>query len=366
MEHTDVCFAPVLTHGRGGRASAQRRPRHVRRRRRRRAAGAGAAVQPHPRPRSPGRRPTPASTPARSSPTGASRPTTIDELFESGAVEVGADRGGTLVCFHAHPDDESHRRPAARWPGPRPRAIASCSSWRRTASTARCRTTSATARRSSIAGGRRPRRSAEVLGVDRVVWLGYHDSGMTGWEQNDDPGVVPAGRRRRGGRAPGRGPARRSGPTSLTIYDWHGNYGHPDHIQVHQVGHRAAELAGTPGVLEATMNRDHDRAHDGRSTATPASSSVDGRRGLRPRRAGRRRQPVRHRRRPRSRSPSTSAPTSAQKRAAVAAHAARSPTRRSSCEMPDEVFARGVRHGVVHRAGRPPGRGPRPGWLFDA
>ena len=28
----------------------------------------------------------------------------------------------------------------------------------------------------------------------------------------------------------------------LTIYDWHGNYGHPDHIQVHRVGVRAAEM----------------------------------------------------------------------------------------------------------------------------
>ena len=42
----------------------------------------------------------------------------------------------------------------------------------------------------------------------------------------------------------------------LTTYDWHGNYGHPDHIKVHTVGHRAAELAGTPAVFESTMNRD--------------------------------------------------------------------------------------------------------------
>ena len=30
----------------------------------------------------------------------------------------------------------------------------------------------------------------------------------------------------------------------LTIYDENGTYGHPDHIQVHRVGSRAAELAG--------------------------------------------------------------------------------------------------------------------------
>jgi len=45
----------------------------------------------------------------------------------------------------------------------------------------------------------------------------------------------------------------------LTIYDEHGIYGHPDHIQVHRVGSRAAELAGTPHVLEATMSREHIR-----------------------------------------------------------------------------------------------------------
>ena len=43
----------------------------------------------------------------------------------------------------------------------------------------------------------------------------------------------------------------------LTVYDSNGNYGHPDHIQVHHVGHRAGELAGTPHVFEATMNHDY-------------------------------------------------------------------------------------------------------------
>src|SRR5262249_7852149 len=45
----------------------------------------------------------------------------------------------------------------------------------------------------------------------------------------------------------------------LTIYDDYGNYGHPDHIQVYRVGMRAAELAGTPRVYQATSNRDHMR-----------------------------------------------------------------------------------------------------------
>jgi len=42
----------------------------------------------------------------------------------------------------------------------------------------------------------------------------------------------------------------------LTVYDDNGGYGHPDHIQVHRVGIKAAELAGTPRVYQNTMNRD--------------------------------------------------------------------------------------------------------------
>jgi LmbE family N-acetylglucosaminyl deacetylase len=41
----------------------------------------------------------------------------------------------------------------------------------------------------------------------------------------------------------------------MTCYDWHGGYGHPDHIQVHRVGHRAAELHGSVRLFESTMNR---------------------------------------------------------------------------------------------------------------
>jgi LmbE family N-acetylglucosaminyl deacetylase len=42
----------------------------------------------------------------------------------------------------------------------------------------------------------------------------------------------------------------------LSIYDPAGGYGHPDHVQVHRVGKRAAQIAGTEIVLEATVNRD--------------------------------------------------------------------------------------------------------------
>ena len=42
----------------------------------------------------------------------------------------------------------------------------------------------------------------------------------------------------------------------LLSYEPNGGYGHPDHKQVHRVGRRAAEIAGTPRLLEATVPRD--------------------------------------------------------------------------------------------------------------
>jgi LmbE family N-acetylglucosaminyl deacetylase len=101
-------------------------------------------------------------------------------------------------------------------------------------------------------------RSAAALGVHRVAWLGYRDSGMMGTPDNDDPAcfwradVDEAARRMAA-------ILREEAADVLTIYDENGNYGHPDHIQVHRVGVRAADLAGTPHVLEATMSREHVR-----------------------------------------------------------------------------------------------------------
>ncbi|MFI5611790.1 PIG-L family deacetylase [Amycolatopsis sp. NPDC051903] len=100
--------------------------------------------------------------------------------------------------------------------------------------------------------------AAEVLGVKRVEFLGYRDSGMMGEATNDGPGTFWTADVEE---AAGRLAAilREEDAEVLTIYDDHGNYGHPDHIQVHRVGARAAELAGTERVYEATANRDHMR-----------------------------------------------------------------------------------------------------------
>lgn len=97
--------------------------------------------------------------------------------------------------------------------------------------------------------------AAAVLGAQRVAWLGYADSGMTGWAQNDVPGSFwRADVREAGERLAAI--LREEAADVLVAYDWHGNYGHPDHIKVHHVGYAGAELAGTPAVFEATVNRD--------------------------------------------------------------------------------------------------------------
>jgi LmbE family N-acetylglucosaminyl deacetylase len=98
--------------------------------------------------------------------------------------------------------------------------------------------------------------SAAILGAQRTEFLGYVDSGMMGEPTNERAGsfwtapIEQAAERLAA-------ILREENADVLTIYDDNGNYGHPDHIQVHRVGLRAAELAGTPRVYQQTMNRDY-------------------------------------------------------------------------------------------------------------
>lgn len=160
----------------------------------------------------------------------------------------------TLVCFHAHPDDE-----AIGTAGVMARAAAE---GHRVVLVVATRGEHGEIVPGVLApdeqlGIRRTAetyRAAEVLGAHRVEFLGYLDSGMAGTPENDAPGsfwsadVEHAANRL----------AAILGEEQahvLTVYDDNGGYGHPDHIQVHRVGRRAAEIAGTPHVFEGTMNR---------------------------------------------------------------------------------------------------------------
>jgi LmbE family N-acetylglucosaminyl deacetylase len=97
--------------------------------------------------------------------------------------------------------------------------------------------------------------AAAVLGVDRLVFLGYRDSGMQGESTNDDPrcfwqaDVDEAAQKLAD-------ILRDEKADVLTIYDAIGGYHHPDHVQVHQVGIRAAALVDGVEVFESTMHRE--------------------------------------------------------------------------------------------------------------
>lgn len=162
-----------------------------------------------------------------------------------------------MVCFHAHPDDE-------------------------------CLATGGTIARASAEGHRvvlvvatngdhgevpndlapgetlvdRRRKelqaSADVLNIQRIEWLGFADSGMNGWEQNSFAGAFINADTEQAATQLAQILIEENAEI-LTVYDWHGNYGHPDHVKVHHVGHRAAQLAGTPHVFETTTNRDFFR-----------------------------------------------------------------------------------------------------------
>ena len=98
--------------------------------------------------------------------------------------------------------------------------------------------------------------ACEVLGVARHEYLGYGDSGMADEPTNNDPACfwqadVDAAAARLAAIL------RDEGADILVAYDENGGYGHPDHIQVHRVGLRGAELAGTARVFMATINRDY-------------------------------------------------------------------------------------------------------------
>ena len=162
----------------------------------------------------------------------------------------------TLVAFHAHPDDE-----ALLTAGTMARAAAEGHRVVLVLATdGGAGLAAEDLRGDGRLGDRRleeARRSAQVLGVSRVEWLGYADSGSGPEPEPDLPGLA------RFCRAPLEQAAERLAAILRTeradvllSYDAAGGYGHRDHVRVHEVGARAAEIAGTPRVLEATVPRD--------------------------------------------------------------------------------------------------------------
>ncbi len=181
----------------------------------------------------------------------------------------------TLVCFHAHPDDEAISTGGlmAKAAAAGHRVVLVCATrgevgepqpgvlndgeelWQR--------------RMVELA------QSAAILGADEPRWLGYEDSGMIGEPTNDNPRSFwqcdhdEATERLRA-------ILEEVDADVLTIYDAHGGYGHPDHIRVHTVGRAAAEAARITHVYEATINRDELKAMFEAQQAEAAASGEAG------------------------------------------------------------------------------------------
>lgn len=149
-----------------------------------------------------------------------------------------------MVAFHAHPDDESLLTGGTlallAEAGHEVRVVLATDG----ASGLAVDPRDLGARRLAECG-----RACDALGIGPPGWLGYADSGEVG---EPPPGAFVAAPV---AEAAARLAALLVGTDALLVYDAAGGYGHRDHRRVHEVGHAAARLAGTPVVLEATVDR---------------------------------------------------------------------------------------------------------------
>jgi LmbE family N-acetylglucosaminyl deacetylase len=90
--------------------------------------------------------------------------------------------------------------------------------------------------------------SCAILNVAHLETLGYADSGMMGWDQNNAPGAF--------WNTPVDEAAARLvemmelyRPDVVVTYDAYGFYGHPDHIQAHRITMAAVEASGIPAKV---------------------------------------------------------------------------------------------------------------------
>lgn len=153
----------------------------------------------------------------------------------------------TIVAFHAHPDDEviltGGTLAQAAAAGHRVVVV--------TATDGRMGSEPDDTRIGEL------RNSASILGVHRVECLDYADSGYGPDFYPDPPGRIRFGRSDVEEAALKLAAILREENAQLLLnYQDNGGYGHRDHVQVHHVGKRAAELAATQRVLEVTMPRE--------------------------------------------------------------------------------------------------------------
>jgi len=262
----------------------------------------------------------------------------------------------TIVFVHAHPDDESSQTAGsmarAADEGHRVVLVVATDGDHGEAPPDLAEGESVAQRRRLEAA-----ESGRVLGVSRIAWLGYADSGMTGWEQNSAPNALMGADVEEAARALA-AVLDEEDADIVTGYDWHGGYGHPDHIMVHRIVRRAVELAARrPRLIEATMNRDAMRAmfraaqEAGMDTGDwdPDGPADDGNPIGTPEAELHLRVDV--------------LPYLERKRASLQAHASQTTDVGMMLALPPEAFTAMFREEYYIEPGREPGL--RTGWIFD-
>ncbi len=152
-----------------------------------------------------------------------------------------------LLSVHAHPDDESSKGPAtiARYHAEGVRTVLVCCTGGEEGDILNPAVDTPDVRADLAAVRRRElERATAIIGYDRVVHLGYRDSGMAGSPANKDPRSFASACFEE---AVGRlvEVIRAERPQVVVTYgEDHGGYPHPDHVRTHEVTVAAFEASG--------------------------------------------------------------------------------------------------------------------------
>ena len=93
--------------------------------------------------------------------------------------------------------------------------------------------------------------AAELLGLEKVHFLDYRDSGMAGTEDNNHPRALAQANEEQVAGSIVR-IMRQVQPQVVVTFDPDGGYGHPDHIAIHKATARAYEAAPDPHLYPET------------------------------------------------------------------------------------------------------------------
>jgi len=154
---------------------------------------------------------------------------------------------GTLMLVHAHPDDESISTGGvmmkAKAHGHR---VVLATATRGEVGEIHNMDPEATRPRLGEIRTKELKAAGEILGVDRIEFLGYRDSGMVDTADNKDPRSFHQARLDEAA-AKLAVLIRDERPDVVVTYAEDGVYGHPDHIKAHHVTNAALELVEREG-----------------------------------------------------------------------------------------------------------------------